>query len=503
MPSRGLFLQRKCACGAAASGLTDECAECSGKKTAGLQRKLRVSEPGDAYEQEADRVAEQVVAKTAHLNVGRAPRIQRFAGPSQMVAAPGSVARALSDPGKPLEPPLRHEMEHRFGHDFSRVRVHCGTAAEQSAHDVNANAYTVGHDIAFADGRYAPATHEGRRLVAHELAHVVQQSGTNATSTAGPLIQRQPETTKPETSAKPAPAAPSPAPATPSPAPATAPPKAGLNRTLYVVQNDVWTKLPAAVRASAEQELNGLFAFVGASSTEKPFSINIVTAANLPERFDFSESVVSVIRGDPAKYVKEAFARQDAQIRHFLAAQNVQIPAAPAAGNDPLDPEKIGFGGGSRTVRTDQGRTFALPVMAGAVNIDEVIASFLENIDTLLQEQMEALPNRGKDPTKWPQTVRSKKGTTSWQPHAMLGQALGRAIAHEARHEYLGLGHAEAGLGEDAPPVFGEKTTEQFSKDDQKAILEAIRRLEATQGTATVVPTFPQSMRQKPEDFPF
>jgi surfactin synthase thioesterase subunit len=114
---------------------------------------------------------------------------------------------------------------------------------------------------------------------------------------------------------------------------------------------------------------------------------------------------------------------------------------------------------------------------------------------------MAALPSKGKDPTKWPATV--KKGSSSWQPLVMLGQALGRAIAHEARHEYLGSGHAESGLGEDAPYLTGEKTTAQFSKDDQKAILERIRKLEATQGTATVVPTFPQSMRQKPEDFPF
>jgi hypothetical protein len=67
-------------------------------------------------------------------------------------------------------------MEQRFGHDFSRVRVHSGADAEQSALDVNANAYTVGHNIVFGAGRLAPGTYEGRRLIAHELTHVVQQS---------------------------------------------------------------------------------------------------------------------------------------------------------------------------------------------------------------------------------------------------------------------------------------------------------------------------------------
>ena len=76
-------------------------------------------------------------------------------------------------------------MEQRFGHDFSRVRVHSGAAAEQSARDVNANAYTVGHDIVFGAGRFAPGTYEGRRLIAHELTHVLQQGGVDRMS-AGP-----------------------------------------------------------------------------------------------------------------------------------------------------------------------------------------------------------------------------------------------------------------------------------------------------------------------------
>jgi hypothetical protein len=67
-------------------------------------------------------------------------------------------------------------MEQRFSYDFSRVRVHSGGIAEQSALDVNADAYTVGNDIVFGAGRFAPATQEGRRLIAHELTHVVQQS---------------------------------------------------------------------------------------------------------------------------------------------------------------------------------------------------------------------------------------------------------------------------------------------------------------------------------------
>ena len=174
--SSGL-LQRACACGnhTMAGG---ECAECGKKKGLGLQTKLKVNEPGDIYEQEADRIADQVMATPAHPAVsGALPRIQRFSGQSngRMNAAPASVDQALASPGRPLEPALRQDMEQRFGHDFSRVRVHSGAAAEQSARDMSANAYTVGHNIVFDAGRFSPGTYEGRRLMAHELAHVVQQ----------------------------------------------------------------------------------------------------------------------------------------------------------------------------------------------------------------------------------------------------------------------------------------------------------------------------------------
>ncbi len=185
--TKGL-LQRQCACGTHSAG-SGECAECSKRKW-GLQRKLSIGASNDPLELEADRVANQVMAAPAHPVVnGTAPRIQRFSGQSNghMDAAPASVDQALVNSGQPLEPALRQDMGQRFGHDFARVRVYADSAAEQSAWDVNANAYTVGHDIVFGAGRFAPGTHDGRRLIAHELTHVVQQSGAGAAS-----LQRQP-----------------------------------------------------------------------------------------------------------------------------------------------------------------------------------------------------------------------------------------------------------------------------------------------------------------------
>lgn len=186
-PSPSGILQRKCACGNLAVG--GRCSACSKKQRLDVQTKLEVNEPGDIYEREADRVADQILATPAHHDVsGAPPRIQRFSGPSpaRVNDVPASVDQALASPGRPLEPAVRQEMEQRFRYDFSDVRVHSAAAAAQSAQDMNAHAYTVGHDIVFAAGRFSPGTNEGQRLIAHELTHVVHQTGRGV-----PAIQRK------------------------------------------------------------------------------------------------------------------------------------------------------------------------------------------------------------------------------------------------------------------------------------------------------------------------
>jgi hypothetical protein len=167
-PTVSGLLQRKCACGneTMAGG---ECEECSKKRRFGLQTKLEVNEPGDQYEREANRIADQMLAgPTKTVSRSARPRIQCFSGRSnrQLNSPPTSVDDALRSPGKPLDSALRQDMEQRFGHDFSRVRVHSGAVAAQSARDVNAQAYTVGQDIVFAAGRYAPETSPGRHMLA-------------------------------------------------------------------------------------------------------------------------------------------------------------------------------------------------------------------------------------------------------------------------------------------------------------------------------------------------
>jgi len=190
-PARGGgVLQRKCECGAHTPG-GSTCESCE-KGSKPLQRKLAIGSSHDPLESEADRIATEVMTRPARPGVSVAPvRVQRLAahGSSRAGEAPASVDHVLSGSGQPLESDLLDEMGSRFGHDFSQVRVHQGGAAEQSAREISARAYTTGNNIVFGAGAYAPATAEGRHLLAHELTHVVQQVDGGGTS--APQVQRK------------------------------------------------------------------------------------------------------------------------------------------------------------------------------------------------------------------------------------------------------------------------------------------------------------------------
>lgn len=178
------------------------------KKNAPLiQKKLRIGASNDPLEQEADRVADQVLSGSTVSDISHSvPGINRYISqsPEHSEEVPPSVGQVLASSGRPLESNMKYVMESRFGYDFTNVRVHTGYIAEQSAQEVNANAYTVGNNLVFGAGRYAPNTNEGMRLLAHELTHVVQQSGSlengfnirnrrssSDGSNLNPLLQRQ------------------------------------------------------------------------------------------------------------------------------------------------------------------------------------------------------------------------------------------------------------------------------------------------------------------------
>ncbi len=150
-----------------------------------IQPKLAISRPNDKYEQEADRVADAVMQMPD-------PAVQRqvaleeekddeqirpkFKGNASHVPANfGSRMQALGS-GRPLPRQTRNFFEPRFGRDFSRVRLHTGASAHQLAGSINARAFTRGNDIVFGGGEYNPESFSGKKLLGHELVHVVQQS---------------------------------------------------------------------------------------------------------------------------------------------------------------------------------------------------------------------------------------------------------------------------------------------------------------------------------------
>jgi outer membrane protein OmpA-like peptidoglycan-associated protein len=103
--------------------------------------------------------------------------------------APPIVNDVLRSQGRPLDPDVRSQMEPRFGHDFGHVRVHTGDLAAQSAESINARAFATGSDIVFGRGQFAPGTQAGQTLLAHELAHTVQQRNSRAPSNALPISE--------------------------------------------------------------------------------------------------------------------------------------------------------------------------------------------------------------------------------------------------------------------------------------------------------------------------
>jgi hypothetical protein len=146
---------------------------------------MRVSAPNDPSERDADRIADLVLGKSAHSSAeapGPAGHPLQRGVDGESGSAPPHVVR---DGGSALPARVRSFFEPRFGRDLSSVRVHSDDRAASSARSVGALAYTVGQDVIFGSGHYAPDTAIGRRLLAHELAHVIQQGGAQ--------LGRQPE----------------------------------------------------------------------------------------------------------------------------------------------------------------------------------------------------------------------------------------------------------------------------------------------------------------------
>jgi hypothetical protein len=135
----------------------------------------QVSQAEDAAEREADRMADAVVAgaRPGAAETAR-PLLARAPAPAGGVIDGGATPVVAAGRGRALDPALRQSFEPRFGHDLSGLRVHDDAGASASCRSLGARAFALGNDLYFGRGQYAPATEDGRRLIAHEVAHTLQ-----------------------------------------------------------------------------------------------------------------------------------------------------------------------------------------------------------------------------------------------------------------------------------------------------------------------------------------
>ena len=183
--------------------------------SAKFQPKLNINTPGDKYEQEADRVADQIMQMPAPLHNGTTDTIGNVSSIVQRKCSKceeedelqtksngqttQTVSPALSNQiqntkggGKTMDASTKDYMSSRFNKDFSAVRIHTDSKAIQMNSVVNSRAFTVGNDIYFNQGQYNPAFGEGKRLLAHELVHTIQQGGIRSSNDQkDTIIQRQ------------------------------------------------------------------------------------------------------------------------------------------------------------------------------------------------------------------------------------------------------------------------------------------------------------------------
>jgi len=179
-----------------------------------IQPKLQVNQPGDQYEQEADAMADKVMRmkdpatdstvfstgalsvqrKCAHCEDEEKEKLQRKESSNSSPSVATTIVQNVleSSSGRPMDGSTRSFMESRFNRDFSNVKIHDDDSAAESAGSINAYAYTLGNNVVFNKGKYSPDTEPGKRLLAHELTHVIQQNGPgNFTNRSdGNMIQR-------------------------------------------------------------------------------------------------------------------------------------------------------------------------------------------------------------------------------------------------------------------------------------------------------------------------
>lgn len=183
--------------------------------TAAVQTKMTVNQPGDKFEQEADKMANKVMRMPAPVSPAREEKLQRQTneklqkapaaeeklqrqanGPGALQVNTQSLIQSKMTGGEPLSSDVRGYMEPRFGADFSNVRIHSDPESASLSNQLSARAFTHQNHVFFSRDQYQPGTSEGKQLLAHELTHTIQQgravqrSAQVTTTVTPPPVQR-------------------------------------------------------------------------------------------------------------------------------------------------------------------------------------------------------------------------------------------------------------------------------------------------------------------------
>lgn len=281
-----------------------------------------------------------------------------------------------------------------------------------------------------------------------------------------------------------------------------------MSRTLYIVDDNVYQSIDTVARQAMLTELGAIFGFV------KDFAVKPTKPAAFPRSPDMSDSVVRIAAtsDDGDTVINSAWRKQYNISRKGIRAAGFKLDDYSPPHRFPGDPERHGSAFHGKHIAHGGGKKIAIPLMAGWV----ALASLKEEVDALTKKaaapkatarpHLEKAPAPKATPPGAPKTASPPKAPSPKPapPTAvdlkaaseMLGRFIARAVAHEARHEYIAE-HADIKLGSDSA-VLEDGNDTRFDKDDQDAIRRAIEKFEADQRGAILIPMVPT-----PDDFPY
>jgi hypothetical protein len=285
-------------------------------------------------------------------------------------------------------------------------------------------------------------------------------------------------------------------------------------KTLFIVADNVATGMPQPVLDGAIAETKRLFAFAH-------LAVELRAATRIPALLDFSDSVIRFVENSDgvASYANDKFGLQSKNVRKAISQRGFNLTES-SFGRFSGAPERVGVAFMHKVVVPGGSAKLRVTMMGGAVSLQSVQEGVVSQLaggrskGEILKSEADARKKEAKDPKyKYKGSTLETENKRDLAFHALMdselkkwpaghqdsvGKALGRVVAHEARHQYLSP-HADTELGSDEPNYWGDKNFEQFSQDDQSAITLEMRSLAQLQATATIhIGTFPSG-----EPFPY